>query len=678
MSRRHTTSLIADRTDAGRPCREGCARWLSSRTPALGLVLAAVMAVAGVWPVGGCSQQRTVRQSDYVAPPRDVPGFLRGTIGAETALRGTEPILVSGLGVVVGLNGTGGGEISPAIARTLEREMALKGIGKASEGALAGVTPEQLLRSRNVAVVIVEARLAPGAPKRSTFDVFVRTLPGSSVTSLEGGKLWTTDLRIGPAAVFSAQKTRKLAEAGGAVFINPFSDTGGGASLSTVEGSRVAMTRTVGRVLDGGVVTEPLMLEIVLDNPSHSRARSMVSAINTRFPEGPGDDGPTARGRAGDSIALRIPSSYRQNPGDFIETVRFLRADQTFADAAALQYVRALKEQPGFSRELMWCLVAIGESARKHIAELYDYPELAPRMAALEAGARLGDPRTVRPLIEIARSAPVTGMRLAAIDLLGRMNYNPNVNAELRELVDARELEIRVAAYEALSKLRDRALTRTVMAGTEPRQPKFVIEQVPSTTPMIYVTQQGEPRIALFGGRSTDADGRMRIEPLKLERPLLVAMWNDRLLMDAGSSGDIRLRFKDDRTGQTMETVVPETLPEFVQFLAHKPTPEDPRPGLNLSYSDVVGVLFELSRREAVAAAFATEEDRLRAQIFAAADNRIMSERPEDSERVEDMAVQVFRPVATPGGSTNDSKPSAADDFRSRIVPLTRPAKKSN
>lgn len=650
-------------------------RTRSTRTALLPLLVAALVA----WPIAGCSQPRRVRPAEVVAPPRDVPAFLRGTIGAETVLRGTEPILVSGLGVVVGLNGTGGGEIPPAIARTLEREMALRGVGKAADGPLAGVTPEQLLRSRNVAVVIVEARLAPGAPKGSNFDVFVRTLPGSSVTSLEGGRLWTTDLRIGPAAVFGAQKTRKLAEAGGAVFINPFSDTGGGASLSAVEASRVVVTRTIGRVLNGGVVTDPLLLEIVLDNPSHARARSMVSAINTRFPEGPGDDGPTARGRAGDSIALRIPQSFRDNPLDFIETVRFLRADPTFSDAAAIQYVRALREQPGFARELMWCLVAIGESARKHVAELYDYPELAPRMAALEAGARLGDPRTVAPLIDVSRTAPITGMRLAAIDLLGRMNYNPNVNAELRRLVDASELEIRAAAYDALSKLRDRSLVRTVVPSGEPRQPKFIIEQVPASTPLIYITQQGEPRIAIFGGRSVDPDGRLRIEPVRLERPLLVTMWNDRLLLDADVSGDIRLRFKDDRTGQTTETVVPDNLTEFVQFLAHRSTPENPKPGLNLSYSDVVGVLFELSRREAVAAAFATEEDRLRAQIFEAADNVLLSDRPEDSQNAENLAVQVFRPVAAP--ANQDGRPTdgpAADDFRARIVPLSRPTKKAN
>ena len=101
--------------------------------------------------------------------------------------------------------------------------------------------------------------------------MFVRALPGSSVKSLEGGRLWTTDLRFGEPAVFGAIKTRTLAEAAGAVFINPFSPGGNS------DGGQV--TRTIGRVMGGGVVTDPLAMEMVLDNESHARARSVVPVV---------------------------------------------------------------------------------------------------------------------------------------------------------------------------------------------------------------------------------------------------------------------------------------------------------------------------------------------------------------------------------------------------------------
>ncbi len=196
-----------------------------------------------------------VKQAVHVDPPasvvRDVPQPLRGTIGAEATFRGIDPTLVSGLGIVVGLNGTGGADnLDQAVQATMEREAARNGIGRGAIGAnyprFENLTPSEFIRNKNVAVVIVEARVAPGTPEGSPFDVYVRTLPGSSVTSLEGGTLWSTDLRIGPAAVFGAIKTRRIAKAAGPIFINPFSDPSIGAS------GELQVTRTSGRILAGG------------------------------------------------------------------------------------------------------------------------------------------------------------------------------------------------------------------------------------------------------------------------------------------------------------------------------------------------------------------------------------------------------------------------------------------
>ena len=50
---------------------------------------------------------------------RDVPTPLRGTIGAEARVIGNESTLVSGIGFVVGLNGTGGLPMPETYAATL-------------------------------------------------------------------------------------------------------------------------------------------------------------------------------------------------------------------------------------------------------------------------------------------------------------------------------------------------------------------------------------------------------------------------------------------------------------------------------------------------------------------------------------------------------------------------------
>jgi hypothetical protein len=634
--------------------------------------------------LAGCGETKTreVRKVEPVA--RDVPAILRGTIGAEASFRGIEPVLVSGLGIVVGLNGTGGGELPVSIAATMEREAARGGIGRGAigaEGALGPVSPQEFLRSPNVAVVIVEARIAPGAPDGARFDVYVRALPGSSVTSLEGGKLWTTDLRIGPAAVFSAAKTRKIAEASGPIFINPFSDPSIGPS------GELTVTRTSGRVLNGGVMTEPLLIEMILDNDSHTRARSIVAAINSKFPREPGDEGQTARGRGSSgaasgglqSIALRVPRRYKDESAEFLQLVRHTRVDQSFAPEFARQYVEELKASPGLAEQIRWLLEASGKSALPFIASMYDYPEYNPRMAALTAGARLGDARAIAPLVELARSGP-PGLRTDAMRLLGDMPKNPSISLAMRELLDEPNLDVRVAAYEALRTQRDNTIVR-IPIGTEETGHQFMLELVPSREPMIYVTQQGEARVVVFGGvaggprrgesRAQASSRRGKYAGLFLEKPMLTTAFADRLMMAADSIGsDVRLRYASPRLQRPVVlTRIPEDVGEFIEFLARVPSPEEPRPGLAMTYSEVVGTLYELTRQGGLAATFATEEDRLRAEIFEAGRLTRLSDRPEGEADVGADAT-VFEPQAP---AALPSAEPAATEPGSKIIPLNRP-----
>src|SRR5690606_25275403 len=101
----------------------------------------------------GCNRNRRKppprpRQAEQIVV-RDVPSALRGTIGAEAALQGVDATLVSGIGFVVGLNGTGGLTMPEQYAAHLEREMGLMGISASNDAGgpgIAGRSPRQLLR----------------------------------------------------------------------------------------------------------------------------------------------------------------------------------------------------------------------------------------------------------------------------------------------------------------------------------------------------------------------------------------------------------------------------------------------------------------------------------------------------------------------------------------------------
>ena len=621
-----------------------------------------------------------VKPADLAAI-RDVPQPLRGTVGAEAAFRGIEPVLVSGFGVVVGLNGTGGGELPIPIQSTMERQVSLGGIGKGGSVALTDLgpmTPSEFLRSPDVAVVIVEARVPPGAPEGARFDLSVRSLPGSSVTSLEGGTLWTTELRIGPATVFGGMKSHLLGEGKGPIAINPFSEPSVGSS------GELTITRTRGRVLNGGVVTNPLLIEMVLDNDSPSRARAVVQAINSKFPREPGDDGQIARGRGAggesksyQSIAIRVPQSYKDRPYEFLQLVRYMRIDQSFLQEYARQDVEGMKANPGMADDYRWLLQSIGKPALPFMVPVYDFPEYGPRMAALTAGARLGDARTVGPLIDLSKTG-AGSLQTDAIKLLGDMPRNPSINMALREMLGTPDLDIRVAAYDALIKRDDPSIVR-IPVGRERGSgiPKFMLDLVPippGSEPMIYVTQQGEPRIVLFGG--VDQSGA-RPRPgavsgeIQLTKPFLVTAWGERFMIAADTpGGPVRVRYIDPRTDYPLATAkAPEGLAELVEFMAHKTTPEEPKPGLNFTYSEVAGALYEMSRQNALNAAFATEGDKLRAEIFEASQATLLADRPETSTEQEADAA-VFKPTAAAPLPSADPQTTTK---KSRVIPLNKP-----
>lgn len=615
---------------------------------------------------------------------RDVPTVLTNTIGASTTINGTDPIVVFGYGIVVGLNGTGGQILDEALASQIETEMTRRDISPSInyEGsAINGMTPKQMLRDKNVAVVLVQAAIPPAAPKGLPFDAYVTAI---NATSLEGGTLWTTDMYIqtGPVGTLGGLRGRRLANARGPVFINPFVDPAGDAD---------GVNRRTGRVLAGGSVVEPLKMEILLDEQSHARARRMADAINTRFPEESGTRGKIAMGRTGQSIALQVPSSMMDNAGDFVQIVRHLPVDYSNPDLYAKRYTEALRDQPWLASELGYCLLAVGgDSAVRFSRELYDFPEVVPRMTALRVGARLGDHKTADYLIKTARTG-IGPERLEAIDLLTDIDAGPQIDLALRELLESRELLIRVAAYEALATraqgiARRKALREAaaiarasgeltinnpthrdvLMRGAIPGNniqgvsrtiigDKFQLDRVPFGEPMIYVTQQGQPRIVLFGSN------------MALDKPTLVNAWEDRLMIAADSnSPKHRVYYRDYRNGQTSTNEIESSVDSLIAFLARQSSPEDPRPGLNMSYSEVVGVLYAVHQKRGALYAFATESDKLRAQLAEAAKASAPKIRPETPAEKEMLLVEQPSPE-----EVANTKPTELP--KPRIIPVVRP-----
>ncbi len=618
------------------------------RAPAAAIgVGAALIALAP-----GCGAPDTRARKPDTIIVRDTPEILRDTIGAQTTVQGMDEILVSGYGLVVGLNGTGGGDVPSAVRAVMEREMTLMGVGK-EIGPFRNVTPGELLADRNTAVVIVSAMIPPGSPVGTRFDVVVESLPGSATSSLEGGRLYTTRLfrgMIRPAA----PATQPHAEAKGQIFINPFADP--------AQHGQDSVNRTEGRVLNGGSVIGSSRVVLNLDAPSHTRSRAIAEAINNRFQRARGE-ADAARGMSEDLVELDIPSAWRNEPDRFISLVRHTRVNQSFPVQAAEQFARGLVDAPELSNELSLCLQALGPVAIPAVRRLYEHPELRPRLAAVEAGAALGD-LAARPYLEEMASTGAPALRAKSIRLMGGLGQDPKIDMFLRDLVSAPEVDIRIAAYEALDKRGDPWVERRAMGD------KFVLHSVPSSQPMVYVTLQRVPKIVVFGAG------------LEVRRPVFATAWGDRLMISAQTESDPRIRvyYRDFRSGNATTAEVQPGVADLVEYFAHKTTPEEPAPGLDLSYSEVVGALAQILKAGGIGAMFVPETDRLALDLIRSRQFDSDDERPElmtDKDNAAETEASPEREETIKPAT--DSKPPAAAEpappaKKQYVVPVAPPA----
>jgi hypothetical protein len=608
---------------------------VSERTAILIRCVAILAALAVLLPGCGGTPKKPRRPDRVII--KDTPAPLRDAVLAQATLRGTEPLLVSGYGLVVDLAGTGGGDCPGPIRAAMEREMLIMGVGK-EIGPFKDLSPNDILNDPRVAVVIVSAAVPPGAPAGTKFDVRIDAIPGTATTSLEGGRLYTTRLFRGMVRP-SMPATEPIAQAKGELFINPFADP--------ASAGKDSVYRTVGRVLNGGTITQPLAVTLTLDAPSHARAKAIADAINGRFPRGRGEE-QVARGLNEETIQIFVPGRYRDDAGQFFNLLQHVRVDRMFPEEAAKQYVEALRAQPDLANNIAWCLEALGPVAIPHVRSMYQFPELNPRMAALTAGAKLGDLTTRPRLEEVVTSGP-PALRTGAIDLLGNLPTDPKVNEFLRDQLHSPELDVRIAAYTSLERRGDPFIERRRVDG------KFTLDTVPSAEPMVYATIQNEPRVVVFG------------DDVPIRRPVFASVWEDRLMVSALSPNDpVKVFYKDYRTGRAVQGDGPALLVDLIEYLGHKTTPESPAPGLNLSYSEVVGSLSAMLSKGLAAAPFVPESDKLELDLIRVRQTDSGTDRPE----VEDQA------PAEPVPAEPDRPEAPATEQRAPTASPPEPAKK--
>ena len=566
----------------------------------------------------GCTPDKKPEAPTPPPPPvQDGPAYLHGTIGSLVKLRGFEPTLVSGFGVLVGLEGTGSSDVPQTIRARILSMMRQGGFGSARND-MRNMSPERVLASNTASVVVVEGMIPPGAVKGTRFDLLVSAIPGSQTTSLEAGQLYTIDLAVNGAS-FDDNFVRPMAKAYGPIYVDPF-------AAEAAPGQRLELQRQ-GVILSGGTVTATRTIELMLNRPSWSRSRVIADRINERFPRDPGDRNDIAKAETDQVIQINIPARFATKPDELLRLISHLFVERTanFEPDKAQQMANLLAIDPQKSVEVTLVWRTLGKTALPIIRQYYKSDKEHMRMCALEAGVHLSDDEATIPLLEMATSS-YPAARTKAAQLLSFLPRNLRANRALKELLNDNDKSVRIAAYDALFDVGDPMIQRTVFGDTETNSVKFVLDLVPSKTPLIYVTQQHVPRIVIFN------------PDLGLKTPTLAKLWNNRLMVrtlvpeekDKTQPMEVFFQEVGDINGKTQK-VLP-TVANLIYLMGHRPSQDNDTPGFDLPYSRVVSMLYAFCksrdidceievRRNALAEAVAASRLETGAKIRAETEN---------------------------------------------------------
>ena len=584
----------------------------------------------------GCSTRKKAPApvTRYQAlPPKEVPAFLRGTIFERSDLVDLDPLVISGFGLVVNLEGTGDNTQVPTPVRTyMVREMVKRGFGSKLLPGFERTSPEDVLRDPRTAIVRADAIIPPGARRGEFIDVRVTTLPGSNTSSLSHGILYRTELKIGGANPMAPGETiNVIALAQGPVLVNP------AYALSTRhEDPAARRSLRTGWVLDGGQLQEPRPLTLRLRQPDRRIARLTEGRIDNRFSIYKDDlRDRTAAAQDEAIVRVSIPPRFRGDWNHFSGLMLHLYYDSSpqfvAQKAQELAQEAVLPNAPLLN--ISYCWEGLGAKALPFITPLmtHEKPEVA--FAAARAAAFLGDASAPLALAAMARSDQHP-FQLNAVQALGALDPSPAISGMLRQLLESNQNTVRIEAYRVLAAQRDSAVISQVV------DERFVLDIVPSGgEPLVYATRSGIPRIALIGPRPT------------LAQPFVYTTMDDRLTLTSNRDGQaITLFFRPGR-GETPARVLSRAdLAEVIARLGG-----DQRAGsaaLKFTYGDIVAILQELCDQKHVVASTASRSQSTPARF-------VLQQPPAVAEAI--LEAPVIPEQSRPAGTGAATQPTALD-----------------
>jgi hypothetical protein len=459
----------------------------------------------------GCTPRQTDSSSSRAQAEYDPEKDQSATVGSKTVMGNTEPIPVSGVGLVYQLKGTGSSPPADGWRETLEKALKKRRLN-----------PKEVLDdpARSTSLVLVSGVIPPGARNGDRFDLTV-TLPGGSKTaSLQHGVLDVCDLtnyelsgslkqslansgvptgKVPQAAANELLMGNRVATAEGplvAGVLTPVKAEGAGdAPASDVPAVRAA------KVWGGmtNLIDRPYHFLLNGDAPQPRLAMVVAARMNAVFHGTSDKAGKVAEAQVQGRrpmITAFVPPTYRLNHHRFILVARNIPLTAPGANDPYRKKLERELLQPETAVLAAIKLEALGadsEDALRVGLEHADSPWV--RFAAAQSLCYLGkaDPKAARTLSEIAERHPA--LRTHALTALASQDDAPCLD-QLVELMKKGGPALRYGAFAAL---RGADENHDAVRGRRMGHSYWLHAVAADSTSLVHLTSERRNEVVLFG-----------------------------------------------------------------------------------------------------------------------------------------------------------------------------------
>jgi hypothetical protein len=448
------------------------------RPPALAVCASVILVLAG------CSQQQARLQSPE-DPERD--RYEVRTVGEIASVSNAVGTPVGGVGLVMGLEGTGGDSPRDDYRTMLERELRRDGVKDVNK----------VLADPDNALVIITGVIPPGARKGDPIDLEVRLPLRSKATSLRGGYLpkcylynFENTHHLSPNSPITPSMLRghPLVQAEGAVLVG-FGD------------GNEADRQHVGRIWGGGRCRRDFPLALML-NEGHQLATvsdQIARRINANLQVNKGaPDLAVAVAVNHQLINLQTPPQYRLNlPRFLLVTCLVPRTDLGEQTAGARSYRRRLADDlldPARTVSAALRLEALGSSSIPALKNGLSSEHELVRFCSAEALAYLGNAKAGEELAAAAEKQPL--YRAFALTALAALDENISRDKLLDLMAGPFDDDCRYGAFRALRSLEEE---HPAILGEQLNDSFWLHRVAPNSPPLVHLSSVKRAEIVLFG-----------------------------------------------------------------------------------------------------------------------------------------------------------------------------------